>query len=85
MIALFEEDDIANPAKPYKLRSWADATGIKFPMYVIADSVFENFGVSKSTVLVVSQEGNVIFQGMIPIGEKSRRLVKEYLTGRKGG
>lgn len=78
--ALFREDEIANREDDSRLRRWANASGVKYPIAILPDSLFDKVGIRRSSVVVVSADGQLLYQGEIPIGEFDRQKVLSYLA-----
>ncbi|MGB9774698.1 MAG: DoxX family protein [Bacteroidota bacterium] len=78
-VALFRQDDIADPKNPFRLTRWAKANGITFPILIGPDSLFVRLSVKKSALAVTNNSGKTLFFSEIPIGSKHREDVLRYL------
>lgn len=78
-MAFFREDDIADAKNSSRLMRWANASGIRYPVTVISDSVFDRLGITKSSVIVINRT-KVLYRGEIPIGRLDRERVLSYIV-----
>jgi hypothetical protein len=79
VIAVFCQDDLADPANPGRLKRWADRNGILYPIVIAPDSIFERTGVQKSTMIVLDERGNLLLSREIPVGAAAHRQILQYI------
>jgi uncharacterized membrane protein YphA (DoxX/SURF4 family) len=63
-----------------RLREWAKAAGIAFPLVVVPDTLVSRAGNLRSTVAVLDSQGRTLFYGTLPIGPVARREVVSLLS-----
>jgi hypothetical protein len=79
VIAIFCQDDIADPANPDRLKRWANRNGILYPIVIAPDSLFEKTGLQKSAVIVLDERGNSLLSREIPLGATAHRQILQYI------
>lgn len=74
--AVFRKDNIADPANPARIASWAKSTNIRFPVLIAPESLFSQINFEKSTAVVTNTSRDVLFLQKFPMGnsEHSRAL-----------
>jgi len=84
VIALFKPGDIADPDDPSRLNGWAKANELGFPVLIAPDSIFQLLKFQKSSVLILSPSGRVLFSETIPIDPQRIQFLTHLLQERYG-
>lgn len=79
IMAIFRRDETIGGMDNSRLLRWAKGSGIEFPVATVGDSIFDNFGLRKSSVVVITQNRRVLYCREIPIGQLEREKVMSYI------
>jgi uncharacterized membrane protein YphA (DoxX/SURF4 family) len=87
-LAIFREGPYSSLRSPERVKRWATANHIRFPVYFSPDSVFQRAHVTKSVAVVVDPMKHVLFSEIFPMGlqkrSKALRLFDEPHTSQEG-
>lgn len=81
VIAVFESNEIMSSWSSSHLEQWAQANQIVYPIIFASDQMFKQVKISKSSAVVFSSNGNLLFQRRIPIGYEGRKEVLRLILG----
>lgn len=62
-----------------KLGLWSQSNGLVHPAMIVPEGMFRRAKIRRSSVLVFSPAGGVLYRGEIPIGSESRREVLKLI------
>jgi uncharacterized membrane protein YphA (DoxX/SURF4 family) len=83
-LAVFRPGDIADPNDTSRLKQWAEANELEFPVLIAPDSVFQHLNLPKSSVLVLSPSERVLFSEPLPIHPEKIEFLTQLLQDRYG-
>jgi hypothetical protein len=77
--ALFYPDSSYGIDNTPRLSLWTKANGISFPCIMVSDTLFRSLGFTKSSVVLLDNQSDVLLTNELPIGDSMRQMVLSYL------
>ncbi len=77
--ALFYPDSSYGIDNASRLSLWTKANGISFPCVMATDTLFRSLGFTKSSLVLLDNQSQVLLTNELPIGDSMRQKVLSHL------